>query len=595
MIQNPTTEDLLALRRELTVKNCTLVGFNLQFDLYWLSVHSDADWLMPVEDVMLLAYNQGEESVGLKHLSTMYTDRPGPHAFGGFSDAGYAAEDVHVTKLVHRALLNVREPQPVDWLMNKSIPELVKMRRAGVFIDRALLVDLEKEFAKHVERVQRELCAAFGVDDTFNWRSTDSLGQLLKDNGIPLVKLTKTGKPSLAEAELIALAEVHDRVKPILELRGVEKTLTGFFRGYLEMTSDAHPFLHPMQDLKGALTGRTSMRDPNLQQVTRTGPSKLIFKSRWWKLQNTGEVIDINQLIQLIGVEQVKLHVSTGNLVCAGKIGLVDLDQAELRAVALLSEDVALMQSLLTSDPHRANAARVYKMKPEDVPANLRKRVKGIVFGLLYGGGAKGLALRVGVSEDEVNKVLREFFGQFPQLAQWLTQVKDDAVRYLHSEDLFGRKRSFVKLMHDEGVNSVKRKGCNTPVQALASHMAMTVLSHSSIELRKAGLLTAPMYGIHDSTILDVHPLDDIERVANCVQAGFYSLNFTPLRELKLWKRLPITGELVVGNTWAAVESTSDFYQPDDNVRFKCSTHRQPKLTGQSKDFSLDQLSTVGL
>ena len=74
------------------------------------------------------------------------------------------------------------------------------------------------------------------------------------------------------------------------------------------------------------------------------------------------------------------------------------------------------------------------------MPADKRKKVKGVIFGKLYGGSSGGLAKRVGITKAEVEEVERAVFGTFKKLGQWLEYIKDAGVRTLESIDAFGRR-----------------------------------------------------------------------------------------------------------------------------------------------------------
>lgn len=576
MYKNPDRDLLLLLYDRIKVSGSTLVGQNFQFDLYWLTHKTDIFWDVLVEDTMLHAHNQGEKVVGLKHLSTMYTDRPGPHAFGGFDDLGYAAEDIHATKAVSAALHEKREPRHVDRMMWRAVPELVGMRYRGVYVDRPLLQDLAKQYEKEVEKQETKLVQEWGQAALqVNWNSNAEVVALFKANGIRLTEMTDSGNYTIKESVLLNLVEDFPKVQTLLDFRAVQKTLTGFFHGYLELTSPEHPFLHPDQDLRGAETGRTSMKRPNLQQVTRTGPSKLIFKSRWYR-DDTGRVWNILDFLRRYGVQRTYAEIAHGRLQPAGRFGLIDLQQAELRGACLVSNDMVMCQAIRSGDPHRYAASIAFHLKPEDVPADKRKKVKGVVFGKLYGGSSAGLAKRIGIGVREVEEVDRAVFGAFKTLAQWLKDIKRFGVDNLYVEDTFGRRRDLSELMYFEGASSVARKACNTPIQALASHMAMTILTETSINCRTRDLLSAPLFGVHDSTLLDIHPDEPDWKIHEAVQDAFYSLNFTPLREMPMWEHLPIEGELVIGKGWAAVESTSDYYDREGNTYYNCGTQLPP-------------------
>lgn len=80
-----------------------------------------------------------------------------------------------------------------------------------------------------------------------------------------------------------------------------------------------------------------------------------------------------------------------------------------------------------------------------------------------------------------------------------------------------------------------------------------------------------PIFGVHDSLLLDVAPGEE-EAVGDFVQEGFRSLWETPIAtELPDWKKLPLTGEFLLGPTWASVESTNAAYNP--TFQLPCSSH----------------------
>lgn len=530
IIPHPTSHMLNHLLSKLKEKNCILVGHNMQFDLYFLGEKSGKFWDLPIEDTMLMAHIAGEEKLSLKHLTTRYTDRPGPRAYGSFNDYEYLAEDVLSTYEIYDYFKPSVQDAFITGVLNDLVPVTVGMRLKGVYIDRPKLRVVLDEWDS------QSMAHLVGLGESINWNSTQQVAEELIRQGVHLTKKTKGGGWAVSEDVLEELATDYDIARQILEYRYVIKQRT-FLENYLNDTSDAHPFLHPRLLLSGTRTGRLACQNPNLQQVPRVGPIKTIFRSRWDR----------------------------------GHIGLIDLSQAELRVTAYTAEDEAFAAMLLSGDAHRSIAARLWGIPEDQVTSAQRKASKAITFGLLYGGSPKGLAKRVGVSEREVTKILQEFFSAFPKLSTWLENTKKLGVKMGYVVTPFGRVRDLTGLIREEGDFSAQRKAVNTPIQATASDITLLILRYVSGALRQQGLRSRPIITVHDSELIDVYPREE-EAVGAIVQEGFRQLWNSPLGSNPLFHTLPLVGELVIAESWAAVESTNEGYNP--KWKFDCSSER---------------------
>lgn len=562
IIQGPLThEDHKVIFSAL--QNHILIGHNLQFDLSFLQAESKLPWYATkVEDTMIMAAIVGESSLSLKHLIAQYTNRPGSHSEGGFEDPGYLAEDVLGTEAVYHHFKKYTKDLYISELLNNLIPYFVKMREFGVYIDWELHQELVKQYVEEIQRAyeqigtvaldsaleiyrkknpkRKELPAEKKTLDGYrqkilelNWNSPKQVGPLLQKLGVPLHIKTATGGYSVSEPVLREFQGKYPLVDALLKHRDLTKEAT-FLTSYTEF-GKLDGYLHPRLSLTGTTTGRLSCSEPNLQQVPRVGPIKLLFRSRYPN----------------------------------GYIGLIDLAQAELRVAALLSSDDLFVEALLGEDVHRFIASKIYQIPEEEVTPFQRKKSKGVTFGLLYGGSPEGLAERVGVEVSEVKKIVKDFFGLFPKLKEYIDDQKELAVQVGRSSTVFGRQRNLSTILEMEGPHSAERKAINTPIQGTASDIMLVILNYVFEEILKNDLVSFPIFGVHDSSLHDVHP-DEIETYASIVDSGFKELNNTPLNQLPLWGTLPITGEFILGGTWASVESTNEeFYHPE--FEYPCS------------------------
>ena len=537
ILENPRKTDLQDLRDFLKEFASVIIGHNLQFDLEWLMDRTRQFWDLPVEDTMLMAHNCGEESLKLKHLTIMHTDRPGSHAFGYHQDNAYLAEDILSTEAIFTVFKNrgVRKTY-IHRLVNRVIPIAAEIRWKGVPIDHQRLAQIRQDHEETVRSVTDKLNSLAPrsyqkATEGINWNSHDQVITILQKSGVKLTEKTDRGTYTVKESVLLGLRERYPIVDALLTYRE-EIKLHEFLVAYADRIDQDRklnrpPRLHPRMKIHGTTTGRTSMEDPNLQQVTRTGVLKTMFISSFKN----------------------------------GLVGLVDLSQAELRVACLLSGDAAFAKALMSGDIHRSNAAIAYQVPLDQVTPFQRKKSKGVTFGLLYGGGAKGLAARIGAEVAEVEKIMHILFTQFPDLARYIRKTKADGVRDQRIVDHFGRIRDLSTLIALAGDRDAERKAINTPIQGLASHIALLIMGHIFYQCRAEKLRSRVLFGVHDSTILDVYPTEQ-DSVARIVQDAFENLNQTPLQTLSLWGTLPMVGELIYGTSWAAVESTNEHYTP---------------------------------
>lgn len=530
LVKDPTPEWLSRLGRLLLTRRSPIevIGHNLYFDLYWLAYRGGLAWaqLPLISDTMLMALVAGESALALKHLTSLHTDLNGSHAFGGPNDPSYLAMDLLATEAVYDLMSARVRGSFIISVLNEAVPHLVEARLNGVKIQTERLEEIGSELDAQME----EMRARF----EFNPSSDLQLSEWLLSRGCSTTLKTPKGKMSVSSEALEAFLtegkappDVVETVTRVIEFRAMRKIASGFVTNYQRLMDD-QGFLHPRLLLHGARTGRLSSSDPNVQQVPRRGPIKTLFISRFE----------------------------------GGLLGLVDLSQAELRCAALLANDPAMVESLLTADPHRHNAAKLYGKPLEEVTAVERKKSKAITFGLLYRGSPEGLASRTGFAVSEIRDALSLFNKAFPTLMAWLAKVEKEGTKTLMVKTLLGRTRELESVLATEGERGVLRKCANTHIQSLASDINLMIALRIMQGLRAKRLRSRFLFTVHDSLALDVHP-EELEDVATLAQEAYRTFSIgTPLETLPLWGQLPIIGELIVGPTWASVESTNEHYGP---------------------------------
>ena len=110
ILVNPSVSDFKYLLDRVKQRGYRVIGHNLAFDLSMIQAYTKLDltWLK-VRDTMILAHIAGEESLSLKHLTTLLTDLPGSRGAGSFTDPLYLAEDLRSTLAVYDKLAKAQK------------------------------------------------------------------------------------------------------------------------------------------------------------------------------------------------------------------------------------------------------------------------------------------------------------------------------------------------------------------------------------------------------------------------------------------------------------------------------------------------------
>ena len=330
---------------------------------------------------------------------------------------------------------------------------------------------------------------------------------------MPIIKYTvdkKTGKesnkPSTDEETLTELRLKFKNPKSpkaifldsLLELRGLEKMYKTYLLGWSEKVQDDN-CLHGRYLIHGTDSGRLSSQEPNMQQIPKTSVDPNIK----------------NQLVAKPG---------TLYLVC-------DFSQAELRIMAHLSGDETYLNAFNSGqDPHLAIAAKKYGIPYEEAykiyddenhPDHgiwkvRRKQAKQIAFGLIYGIGAKLLAVKLSdpksgliVTPEEAQNEMDIFFKQHPKLKTFKAKQEKFLKKHGYLRSLFGRKRRLPQIYSDNKQDQAYaiRLALNFPCQSAASDMTLfgSVLIYYMMRQGKLPMMQE-VATVHDATYNNTDP-----------------------------------------------------------------------------------------
>ncbi|WP_323601820.1 DNA polymerase I, partial [Rheinheimera pleomorphica] len=395
--------------------------------------------------------------------------------------AHYAAEDADVTLQLHQTLWPQlqQQPQLVSVLTEIEMPLvdiLSRIERHGVLIDSSLLAAQSEQLAKRIAELEQLAYEQAGKP--FNLSSPKQLQEILFNQmQLPVIKKTPTGAPSTAEDVLAELALEYEFPKLITEHRGLTKLKSTYTDKLPKMVHKATGRVHTSYHQAVAATGRLSSTDPNLQNIPiRTEEGRRIRQAF---IAPPGK-----------------------------KIVAVDYSQIELRIMAHLSQDKALLDAFAQGlDIHRATAAEVFAVSLDQVTAEQRRSAKAVNFGLIYGMSAFGLAKQLGVSRNEAQQYVDRYFERFPGVLDYMERTRKQAHEQGYVETLFGRR---LYLPEINAQNMARRKGAeraaiNAPMQGTAADIikkAMIVVDNW-LQQQSADSIAMIMQ-VHDELVFEV-------------------------------------------------------------------------------------------
>ena len=464
-------------------------------------------------------------SLALKYLgrdTVSYEDIAGKGARQiGFDEvaveqaARYAAEDADVTLQLHRVLWPRLEETPslrkvFLEIEMPLVPVLSRMERTGVLIDTEMLARQSEELAARIRGIEQQAWTVAGGE--FNLGSPKQLQEILFGRlGLPVISKTPKGQPSTAESVLQELAADYELPRLILEHRALSKLKSTYTDKLPQMVNPDTGRVHTSYHQAVAATGRLSSSDPNLQNIpVRTEEGRRIRRA---------------------------FVAPPGHLLLAA-----DYSQIELRIMAHLSQDPGLLRAFeLGLDIHRATAAEVFGVAPEQVTADQRRAAKAINFGLIYGMSAFGLARQLGIDRAEAQAYVDLYFARYPGVKAFMDRTREQARERGYVETVFGRRLYIpdIRAGNSQRRQYAERTAINAPMQGSAADIIKRAMIEADRELVQGDGIHMIMQ-VHDELVFEV-PEARTAEVGRRVQA---------IMESAADLRVPLVVDVGTGPNW---------------------------------------------
>jgi DNA polymerase-1 len=391
------------------------------------------------------------------------------------------------------------------------VPVLAGMERAGIRIDPDFFRAMSRKLKGELELIEQKIFKIAGYE--FNLNSTPQLRDVLFTRlGLPVLKRTKTGASTDASVLEELAAEGHMVPRLMLEYRELEKLRGTYVDALPRLVNPDSGRIHTSFNQTVAATGRLSSSDPNLQNIPiRTVVGREIRK---------GFVADQG-------------HVLLG----------VDYSQIELRVLAHFSGDAPLVEAFREGvDVHRQTAAVIFDVPIERVTAEQRARAKTINFATLYGQGAFSLARQLGITREEAQAFIDQYFERFSGVRRFLDEQVARAREQGFVATLLGRRR-YVPELKSRNWNIRQfgeRIAQNTPIQGTAADLIKKAMLDVDAALRAGDTGARMLLQVHDELLFEVRE-DRVDEVRDLVVDRMQSA---------LELEVPLVAEWGVGANW---------------------------------------------
>ena len=472
----------------------------------WLANPQVTKWLHDSKQAYHALQNQGLKLDGVEHDTSLaaYLLRPDVRTLGladvvqrhvGHelsADATGPERAQAVAELVKALTPEIEAAGQAELYFDLEVPLaliLAAMEHAGIAVDDAALQELSDDYGA---RLNEEIAAAreLAGEPELNLSSPKQLQKVLFETfDLPKTKKTKTGySTAAAELEKLAAQSNHPFLGHLMAHREYQK-MKSTIDGLIEAVGDDGR-IHTTFNQKGAATGRLSSSDPNLQNIpVRTDAGRKIRAAF-----TVGE-----------GYETLLT---------------ADYSQIEMRVMAHLSEDAGLIEAYASGeDLHNYVGSRVFDVPVDEVTPELRRRVKALSYGLVYGLSAFGLSQQLKISAGEAKRIMDNYFERFGGVKRYLDHVVEVAKETGYTETLYGRRRYLPELNSSNRVarENAERAALNAPIQGTAADIIKLAMLRVDREITRQQLESRVLLQVHDELVVEVAP-GELEQITELVE-----------------------------------------------------------------------------
>ena len=467
------------------------IGQNIKYDAKVLSRYGVM--VTVFDDTMLLSYalHGGLHNHGMDSLSERYLDHS-PIAIKTLIGSGksaitfdkvkiedavaYAGEDADITlrlwKIFKQKLHLSKVTKVYETLERPLVSVLAQVERNGIKVDRETLSRMSNAFAQKMAGLEAEIHELAG--ESFNVGSPKQLGEIMFDKlGYEGGKKGKNGAYATGADILEDLATRYDFPKRVLDWRQLSKLKSTYTDALQDHINPNTGRVHTSYSIAGAVTGRLSSTEPNLQNIPiRTEDGRRIREA---------------------------FVAENGNVLVS-----LDYSQIELRILAHIAQIDSLKQAFHDGlDIHAMTASEMFDVPLDEMTSEIRRQAKAINFGVIYGISGFGLARNLRIPRSEAQGFIDRYFERFPGIKEYMDKTVKFSKDNSYVETLFGR------VIHTPEINAkgpmagfAKRAAINAPIQGTAAD----IIRRAMIRVPEAikDLPAKMLLQVHDELLFEV-------------------------------------------------------------------------------------------
>ncbi|MBC2834164.1 DNA polymerase I [Paragemmobacter straminiformis] len=538
--QMAEAEALAILKPVLEDPAILKIGQNMKYDAKIFArrgVH-----VAPIDDTMLMSYamHAGLHNHGMDALSETYLGHV-PIPIKSLLGSGkaqvtfdrvpvdqavrYAAEDADVTlrlwQLFKPMLHKARVTTVYETLERPLVPVLADMEMAGIQVDRDTLSRMSNAFAQKMAGLEAEIQEIAG--EPFNVGSPKQLGEVLFDRlQVPGGEKGKTGAYATGAdilEDITTLQDAHPQAARlaarVLDWRQLSKLKSTYTDALQDHINPETGRVHTSYSITGAVTGRLSSNDPNLQNIpVRSEEGRRIREAF---VAPRGRV-----LVSL------------------------DYSQIELRILAHVADISELQQAFRQGvDIHALTASEMFNVPLDQMTSDIRRKAKAINFGVIYGISGFGLARNLRIPRAEAQGFIDRYFERFPGIRTYMSETVKSAQAAGYVQTLFGRKINTPEI-NAKGPTAgfAKRAAINAPIQGTAADVIRRAMIRMPAAI--ADLPATMLLQVHDELLFEV----DEDAAATLVARAKDVMEGAAAPAVHF--KVPLIVEAGQGQTWAA-------------------------------------------
>jgi DNA polymerase-1 len=351
---------------------------------------------------------------------------------------------------------------------------LYQMEKHGIRIDREQLHNLREFLDKEIEKISAKIYDQAGMQ--LNLASPKQVGEMLVQKfTVPLKKKAASGSYSTNEQDLMQFAAGFPIITDILKFREYAKLRSTYIESLLDkIASDGR--IHTTYNQAGAVTGRLSSANPNLQNIPVTS--------------------EVGKQIKECFIADTDYNLIS-----------FDYSQQELRILAHMSQEEKLIQAFKEGrDIHKTTATQLFDVTYDNVTKRQRSVAKTINFGLIYGMSSYGLSLTLQITPEEAESFISTFFNNFPKIKQFFDGLLSEGKKQDYIETLLGRRRFVFPPYLPKGVidNASRRILINFPIQGSAADLIKKAMGEIEKEILPNYPQVKMLLQIHDELVFEI-------------------------------------------------------------------------------------------